>query len=197
MAETPTPNATDAEAQAESAPTPEPVPADLRETRPDEVADALMYVSAGGIAVDAECVDHGHSHTGYRRDESERSLVGVAVVSRDANPPVRVTVHDDDAGATARRLLDTSLMKLASAGTRMIRVATPPTTQGTLWPDPGWLGSLPDWTEQAQSHRWNETLDACPAGVIEVVQRALAKAESALRKLDDETADAPASTHDS
>ncbi|MEM1445367.1 MAG: hypothetical protein AAGF84_04880 [Planctomycetota bacterium] len=184
MAEAPSTTANETETEARAPAATADTPTHVRETRPDDVADALMFVSAAGIAVDAALVDHGSSHLCHRQGETERTLVGVAVVSQADDQPICVTLHDDDAGVTARKLLDTSLMKLGSAGQRMLRVQSPEPTAEKLWPEPGWLGRLPDLNEQAQSRRWEDALDECPACVIDVVQRALAKAESALRQID-------------
>ncbi|MEM7577278.1 MAG: hypothetical protein AAF328_07355 [Planctomycetota bacterium] len=185
MAETLTPNQTELAATPETSKTSvAELPTQVRETRPGDVAEALMYASAAGVAVEAEDVDHGVSHVCHGGEAADPEMLGVAVVSREAEPPTRVTLHDDDAGVTSRRLLDMSLMKLGTAGTRMIRVQSAEATLPNLWPAAGWLGTLPDLSERAEARRWTDALEACPAGVIDVVQRALGKAEAALRDLD-------------
>ncbi|MEM8783053.1 MAG: hypothetical protein AAGE65_09390 [Planctomycetota bacterium] len=161
-----------------------------RETRPDEVAEAVMFAAAGGLSLEPEAVVHGASHVCRTGEEQDPALRAVAVVSHDADPPTRVTLHGEDLGEadpTPRRLLDLSLMKLGAEGARTIRVQSSEATEAALWSASDWIAGLPDLNDATRSRRWEDALAGSPGDVIEVVRRALARAESALRGLAEQT----------
>lgn len=151
-----------------------------RETRPDDVAEAAMFAAAGGHALDVESIDHGCSHVGRCGEGVDGELQGVSLVCRSAEPPTTVTLHGGDDTLPAR-LLDRTLMKLDGLETRAVRIAAEAALADSLWQRTNWLSGLPDLTDAGRSRRWEDRLAGCSADVIDVVQRALARAEAALR----------------
>lgn len=167
-----------------------------RETRPGEVTDAVMFAMAAGLSVDAAAVDHRRSHVRKTSVADDAELSGVSVVSRDPEPPIRLTLHAEEAQPTARRLLDLSLMKLGADGTRMVRVEAEAGLAATLWRDASWLEKLPDLTEATKARRWDDALMDCTCDAIEAVQRALTKAQDALHALNRDAGSASGKSSD-
>ncbi len=74
-------------------------PITFRETRPDELTDAVMFAMAGGVALDPDSARHELCHVAKHGNE----VVGAVVLARGGDAQETVTVHVDGAADDTSR----------------------------------------------------------------------------------------------